>query len=321
MPTKRKKKEFFELSEEMACLSGPSLNLGKIDFSKLKEYFWEKLIAILGSVSIIVLVLIFVFLLKDGLPLFGKISIREFLGSGIWRPISTPAEFGILPLIAGSLLVTALAAVISVPLGVGCAVYIAEVANPRVKETLKIVVEMIAGIPSVVLGFIGIIVLSAWVKDFFNLPTGLTAFTGAIMLAFMAVPTIATISEDAIYSVPREYKEASLAMGATRWQTIYRIIIPAATSGILAAALLGIGRVIGETMVVMMVCGNAPVIPKSIFEPVRTMTATIAAEMGETVRGGGHYSALFAIGVTLFAISFVINLAADIVVRRKGAKA
>ncbi len=293
-------------------------SFGKKD---VNELLWEKAIAIIGSFSIVVLILILVFLLKDGLPLFKDYPAGRFLAGKIWRPISDPADFGILPLIMGSLVVTLGAAVMSVPLGVGCAIYIAEIASPRAKETLKVLVEIIAGIPSVVLGFLGVLVLSNWVKNIFDLPTGLTAFTGAVMLAFMAVPTIATISEDAIYSVPNDYRAASLALGATRWQTIYRVVIPASMSGLLAAVLLGIGRVIGETMVVMMVCGNAPVMPTCLFQPVRMMTATIAAEMGETVRGSGHYQALFAIGIVLFAISFAINLVSDVIVRKKGARA
>lgn len=288
---------------------------------KTFEFIANKTIAGLAMVSIIVLILIFLFLLKDGLPLFKNVGVLEFLLGKVWRPISTPAEFGALPLIAGSLLVTAGAAVIGIPLGVGCAVYIAEIANPRMKEYLKIIVELIAGIPSVVLGFLGVMVLSGWVKNALGLSTGLTAFTGAIVLAFMAVPTIATIAEDAIYSVPKDYKEASLALGATRWQTLYRVVVPASFSGILAASLLGIGRVIGETMVVLMVCGNAPAMPHSLFQPVRTLTATIAAEMGETVRGSNHYYALFALAITLFLISFAINLVADVVVRGKRVRA
>ncbi len=289
--------------------------------ARYKEFAWEKSIAVLGSISIVILALIFLFLVKDGIPLFRHVGVAEFLFGDTWRPISEPPVFGILPLIAGSIVVTLAAAAMSVPMGVGCAIYIAEIADPRAKEFLKVVVELIAGIPSVVLGFIGVLTLAPFVQEIFDLPTGLTAFTGAVVLAFMAVPTIATISEDAIYSVPREYREASLAMGATRWQTIYKVIIPASSSGILAASLLGVGRVIGETMVVMMVCGNAPVIPNTIFQPVRTMTATIAAEMGETVHGGDHYMALFAVGLALFAISFAINAAASGAARRRGAGA
>lgn len=280
----------------------------------------EKAISLISFASIIVLALIFVFLIKDGAPLFKTHPLKDFLSGKLWNPISDIPKFGILPMIMGSLAVTLFAAAVSVPLGVGAAVYIAEVAGPRAKGTLKIIVELIAGIPSVVLGYLGMVVLAPAVKDFFGLPTGLTAFTGAITLAFMAIPTITTISEDAIYAVPHTFREASLALGATRWQTIYRVIVPSASSGILAASLLGIGRAIGETMVVMMVCGNSPLIPHSIFQPVRTLTATIAAEMGETVSGSSHYQALFAIGIALFAISFCINLIADVAVRRKAYK-
>ena len=295
-----------------------SVLISNLKTRKLLEWLYEKTIKFLGYISIVVLLLILVFLLKDGLRLFSKVSLGDFLLGDKWYPISSPPKFGILPLIIGSLVVTLTAALISVPLGVACAIYIAEIANLRIKEFLKIIVELIAGIPSVVLGFLGILVLAPFVRELFNLPTGLTAFTGALILAFMAIPTIASISEDAINSVPKDYREAALALGATKWQTICRILVPTASSGILAAALLGIGRVIGETMVVMMVCGNASVIPKSIFQPVRTMTATIAAEMGETVHGSLHYEALFAIGLVLFLISFCINFLADLAIRRKG---
>lgn len=287
---------------------------------KLLEWFYERTVKFFGYVSIIVLMLILFFLLKESWQFFQSVGLGEFLLGEKWHPISTPSKFGILPLIVGTFFVTITAMLISIPLGVGCAVYIAEIANNRVKEYLKILVELIAGIPSVVLGFLGLLILAPYARNLLNLNTGLTAFTGAVILAFMAIPTIATISEDAINSVPREYREAALALGATRWLAITQIIIPAAFSGILAAILLGIGRVIGETMVVMMVCGNASVIPKSIFQPVRTMTATIAAEMGETVRGSLHYEALFAIGLFLFIISFCINFLADIAIRRKGFK-
>jgi phosphate transport system permease protein len=190
--------------------------------------------------------------------------------------------------------------------------FISEVVPKGVRDILKSLVELMAAIPSVVIGFVGMITLVPLVKSIFNLPTGLTAFSGSIMLAFMAVPTIVTISEDAIHSVPWEYKQGALALGATKWQTIRRVVLKAAMPGIIAAVMLGIGRVIGETMAVMMITGNAAHIPHSIFEPVRTMTATIAAEMGETVRGGMHYKSLFAIGLVLFLITFLINFIADL---------
>jgi phosphate transport system permease protein len=214
-------------------------------------------------------------------------------------------------------LVTVGAAIISIPIGVACAIYIAEIAPVKAKEILKAGIELLAAIPSVVLGFIGMITLVPLVKSVFHLPTGLTALSGSIMLAFMAMPTIVSIAEDALYSVPKTYKEGALALGATHWQTIWRVMLPAASSGILAAIMLGIGRVIGETMAVMMITGNAAIMPKSIFMPVRTLTATIAAEMGEAVVGSEHYFALFVIGIVLFIISFAINVTADLFLHRK----
>ena len=260
--------------------------------------------------------MIFIFLLKEGLSLFGQTDLISFLFGRNWYPISDPPQFGILPLIMGSILVTLGAIVIAVPLGIAAAVYVAEVAPRRVSEILKTGIELLAAIPSIVLGFIGIVTLAPFLKTVFRLPSGLTALAGSIMLAFMAMPTIVSIVEDAIVSIPKSYKEGSLALGATRWQTIYRVILPAASSGILAAVMLGIGRVIGETMAVLMITGNAAIMPVSILQPVRTMTATIAAEMGEAVAGSGHYYALFAIGIILFIISFIINLLADMFMHR-----
>lgn len=284
---------------------------------KLKEFIIEKLILICGLASIFFVVLIFLFLLKEGLALFKTIKPLNFLFGTKWYPISEPAQFGILPLILGSALVTLGAAVISIPIGVGCAIYIAEVAPVKLKEILKAGIELLAAIPSVVLGFIGMVTLVPWVKTIFKIPTGLTALSGSIMLAFMAMPTIVSIAEDALYSVPKTYKEGALALGATRWQTIWRVMLPAASSGILAAVMLGIGRVIGETMAVMMITGNSAIIPQNILQPVRTLTATIAAEMGEAVVGSEHYFALFAIGIVLFVISFVINITADMFLHKK----
>ncbi len=265
-----------------------------------------------GITSIMIVILIFVFLIKEGVTLFGSIKIGDFLGGKNWYPISEPPQFGILSLIIGSILVTLGAAVLSVPIGVASALYIAEIAPPRIKEILKSGIELLAAIPSVVIGFIGMITLGPLIRKLFGLPTGLTALTGSITLAFMAMPTIVSIAEDAITAVPRQYREAAIAMGATKWQTTRRIVFHAARPGIIAAIMLGIGRVIGETMAVMMVTGNAALIPKSILQPVRTLTATIAAEMGETVQGGPHYRALFAIGIVLFIITFLINGVADL---------
>jgi len=275
------------------------------------EFIVEKLIFLSGIASIVFVILIFIFLLKEGLSLFAAYNVFSFLLGKNWYPISDPPQFGILPLILGSLLVTFGAIIISVPLGIAAAIYVAEVAPVWLRDVLKSGIELLAAIPSIVLGFIGIVTLAPWLKYLFHLPSGLTALAGSIMLAFMAMPTIVSIIEDSIVSVPKSYKEGSLALGATHWQTIYRVTLPAAASGILAAIMLGIGRVIGETMAVLMITGNAAVIPTSFLQPVRTLTATIAAEMGEAVTGSSHYYALFAIGIILFIISFVINLLAD----------
>jgi phosphate transport system permease protein len=285
--------------------------------NKRIEYIIEKAILLSGIASVIFVILIFIFLLKEGLSLFGTENFFSFISGKNWYPISDPPQFGILPLIQGSVFVTFGAIVIAVPLGIAVAIYIAEVAPLRFRDFLKSGIELLAAIPSVVLGFLGIVTLAPLLKNLFNLPSGLTALAGSIMLAFMALPTIVSIIEDSIVSVPRNYKEGSLALGATHWQTIYRVILPAASSGILAAVMLGIGRVIGETMAVLMITGNAAVMPTSLLQPVRTLTATIAAEMGETVGGSPHYFALFAIGIILFIISFIINLLADRFLHKK----
>lgn len=274
----------------------------------------ERLVFACGGTTIVVVLLISAFLLRDGLPVFKSVSLGAFLFGREWYPLSD--QFHTLPLILGSLAVTAGAIGIAVPIGVAAAVYLAEVAPPRVREVLKPTVEVLAGIPSVVIGFIGMVVLAPFIKDLFGLPTGLTALTGSVMLAFMAMPTIISISEDAIVAVPREYREGALALGATRWEAISRVTVPAARSGIIAAVMLGIGRAIGETMTVLMVTGNAAVIPNTLLQPVRTMTATIAAEMGEVAHGTPHYHSLFAVGLLLFLMTFAINLAADLALQR-----
>ncbi len=299
------------------CGLGADKDIRCSTMRKFREFIIEKLILICGLASIFFVVLIFLFLLKEGLSVFRSVSPLKFILGKSWYPISEPAQLGILPLILGSLLVTLGAAVISIPIGVACAVYIAEIAPLKIKEVLKSGIELLAAIPSVVLGFIGMVTLVPWVKSVFHLPTGLTALSGSIMLAFMAMPTIVSIAEDALYSVPKSYKEGALALGATHWQAIYRVILPAASSGILAAVMLGIGRVIGETMAVMMITGNAAVIPQSILVPIRTLTATIAAEMGEAVVGSEHYFALFAVGIVLFVMSFAINVTADLFLHKK----
>ncbi|MDR2709721.1 MAG: phosphate ABC transporter permease subunit PstC [Elusimicrobiota bacterium] len=279
---------------------------------KTKDKIIEKIIFICGILSIIFVALIFGFLFKEGIEFFRDFGLKNFLGSAVWRPTSVPPQFGILSLIAGSVLVTVGACIIAVPLGIAAALYISELAPKAIRDILKSLVELMAAVPSVVIGFVGMVIVAPYVRIILNLPTGLTAFTGSLVLAFMAMPTIITISEDAIRSVPKQYKDGALALGATNWQAIRRVVLMAAMPGIIAAIMLGIGRVIGETMAVMMVTGNAAHIPHSIFEPVRTMTATIAAEMGETVRESLHYRSLFAIGLILFLITFIVNFVADL---------
>ncbi|MFA5801035.1 MAG: phosphate ABC transporter permease subunit PstC [Thermoleophilia bacterium] len=286
---------------------------------KFKEGLIGKIILACGILSIAVVVLIFAYLLRDAFLLFGSYSPIDFLTGRNWYPISEPPVFGILPLVLGSMLVTAIAIIIAIPMGIGTAVYIAEIAPGWLKEILKPLMEIVAAIPSVVLAFIGLTLLAPYLQGLLHLNTGLTALTGGIMLAFMALPTIVSIAEDAINAVPRSYREGSLAMGATRWQTTRRVVVPAAMSGISASIMLGIGRAIGETMVVLMVTGNAAVMPTSVdsvLKPVRTLTGTIAQEMGETVFQSPHYFALFAVGLVLFIITFAVNLFADLILRR-----
>jgi len=268
--------------------------------------------------SIIILGLIFVFLLREATPIFGITSPLEFIFGMEWIPASfKDPQYGILPLITGSFLVVATATVISVPVGVACAIYISEVANRRLRELLKPAVELLAGIPSVVFGFIALVVLSGIIHQVFNTTFRLNALNGALILALMILPTIITVSEDAITAVPRDYKEASLAIGATSWETVRRVTLPAAKSGITIGVMLGVGRAVGETMAVLMATGNSPVITLDILRSVQTMTATIAIEMGEVVFGSPHYHALFAVGLVLFLITFAINLVADFAVHRR----
>jgi phosphate transport system permease protein len=271
-----------------------------------------------GYSVILFVVLIFFFVAREGLPAINPKIFSKLFGIR-WYPIES--YFGLLPLIAGSIMVTLGAALVAVPLGVGTAVFIREVAPNWAREILKPLVEVLAGLPSVVLGFIGILVLSPMVRTILNLPTGLTAFSGAILLGLISLPTIVSVAEDALDAVPRSYRDASLALGATEFQTIFLVTLPAAKTGVLTAVMLGLGRAIGETMTVMMVTGNAPVIPHGLFTPVRTMTATIAAEMGEVANGSDHYHVLFLLGIVLFFVSLAVNLTASSVIARQKKKA
>jgi phosphate transport system permease protein len=285
------------------------------------EFIIQALIKIAGFSVIGFVVLIFVFLLREGLPAFYKIPLGNLFGTR-WYPSFD--LYGTLPLILGSIMVTVNAILIALPLGVATAVFVREVAPGWAREILKPLIEVLAGIPSVILGFFGMIVVAPLVRQTLHVPTGLSALTGSIILAYMSLPTIISVAEDALDAVPRGYRDASLAMGATKWQTIWRVIVPAARSGIITAVMLGLGRAIGETMLVMMVTGNAARMPLSLdapLLPVRTMTATVAAEMGEVANGSVHYSTLFAIGIILFVITFAVNLTAASTIfqkRRRG---
>lgn len=281
------------------------------------EFIITRLIKAAGYSAIFFVGLIFFFLLREGLPTLREVEISSLLSTR-WYPIEE--YYGILPLIGGSLLITIGATLIAVPFGIGTAVYLAEIAPRWLREILKPGVEILGGLPSVVLGFLGMIVFAPFLRKFLDLPTGLTALTGSILLGGIAIPTVVSVAEDALDAVPKSYRDASLAIGATEWQTIWRVTLPAARSGVLTAVMLGVGRAIGETMTVMMVSGNAPVMPSGLrdfFSPARTMTATIAAEMGEVANGSVHYHVLFFIGMVLFLISLAVNITASAIVFRQ----
>ncbi len=276
----------------------------------------ECLIRVCGWSAILFVFAIFFFVFREALPLFGRLNYVEFLTSPNWRPDSEiRPQYGILALMAGTFSVTALAMVIAVPLGLGAAIFISEFAGSRTKEILKIVIEFLAAIPSVVWGFVGIMILGPIIIKLTGASVGINILNGGIILALMSVPIIVSVSEDALGAVPDSFREAALAMGATRWETVYRVLFPAAKNGLLAAVLLGVGRAVGETMAVLMCTGHAVQIPHSLLDPVRTLTATIAAELGETVTGDDHYRILFVIGVVLFIITFCVNLGADLIVK------
>lgn len=291
--------------------------MGRSRRKRWSEFGIEALIRVLGFSAIGFVALIFLFLLHEGVPAFLEISPNNLFGVR-WYP--TFDMYGMLPLVLGSVLVTVVAITIALPLGVTTAVFVREVAPSWAREILKPLIEVLAGIPSVVLGFFGMTFVSPIIRESLGTATGLTAFTGALLLSYMALPTIISVAEDALDAVPKSYRDAGLAMGATQWQTIWRVVVPAARSGIVTALMLGMGRAIGETMAVMMVTGNAARMPlslDSLFRPVRTMTATIAAEMGEVAVGSTHYHILFGIGIVLFVLTFVINLAAVSVMFKK----
>jgi phosphate transport system permease protein len=286
-----------------------------------QEAVLSRLIRLSGYSAIVFVGLIFTFLVREGLPALFEVPLSD-LFSVRWYP--TEGYFGILPLITGSFIVTLGAMAVAIPFGIGTAMFISEIAPRWAREVLKPMVELLGGLPSVVLGFLGILILSPYLRQALNLPTGLTALAGSLLLAGIALPTIVSIAEDALDAVPKSFREGALALGATRWQTMWGVTLPAARSGVLTAVMLGIGRAIGETMAVMMVTGNAPVLAvrlASIVAPARTMTATIAAEMGEVATGSIHYHVLFFIGMVLFLISFAVNVTASAVVFRQRSRA
>ncbi|MBN1854764.1 MAG: phosphate ABC transporter permease subunit PstC [Pirellulales bacterium] len=286
----------------------------------------EWLIRICGWSVILFVVAIFFFIFREAAPVLlgggvegeGQFSLIEFFTSSNWIPSPyKPAytQYGILALLAGSLAVTGLAMFLAVPLGLGAAVYISEFCSGKIKETLKIVIELLAAIPSIVWGFIGYMVLGPVLIELTGAPVGINLLNGGILLALMSVPVIVSVGEDALKAVPDSYREAAVSLGASRWEIIYRVLFPAAKNGLLAAVLLGVGRAVGETMAVLMATGHAVQIPQSLLDPVRTLTATIAAELGEVVAGGTHYRVLFVIGMVLFVMTFVVNLSADLVIK------
>jgi len=277
----------------------------------------EWIIRICGWSATFFVIAIFFFVFREAAPLlFGGLNLVEFFTSPNWQPSSeVRPQYGILALLAGSLSVTALATLLAMPLGLGAAVYISEFAKGKTKEILKVTVELLAAVPSVVWGFIGYMVVGSIIIKLTGAPVGVNLLNGGIILALMSVPVIVSVGEDALKAVPDSYREAALAMGASRWEIVYRVLFPAAKSGLLAAVLLGVGRAIGETMAVLMATGHAVQIPHSLLDPIRTLTATIAAELGEAVEGDTHYQVLFLIGVVLFVITFIVNLTADLVVK------
>ena len=270
-----------------------------------------------GAIVVLVLAGIFVLLLATSIPAFREVSLKEFLFSPVWNPTAygTPT-YGILSMLVSTAMVTVGALIIAVPLGIGTAAYLSDIASPKVREISKPVVEILAGIPSVVIGFLGIVLVGPMIAKLFGLSNGLNALNGSVLLAVMALPTIVSISEDALNSVPQSYQQASLALGATKWQTIVMVKIPAALSGILASCMLGMGRAIGETMTVLMATGCAAAMPLGFLDSVRTMTATIAIELGEVPYNTTHYYALFAVGLVLFVITFAVNMTSDIILRK-----
>jgi phosphate transport system permease protein len=286
-------------------------------FVNSKEERIRIFLFIISISALLILLGIFAFLFFTGIHSFKEISLSEFLFGNLWNPTSyTKPSWGIFGLFIGTIIITLSSLIIAVPLGIGVAIYLSEIASSKTREILKPTIEMISAIPSVVLGLIGLLFIAPLIANIFNLSSGLNALTSSIIVSIMILPTIISISEDILTSLPKEFREASLALGATKWQTIKMTLLPAASSGIVAAIMLGLGRAVGETMAVLMVAGNSIAMPQSILDPVRPMTANIAIEIKEVVQGSLHYEALFAIALVLFVLTFVVNLISDIIIEK-----
>ncbi len=297
-------------------MSRPPVRQARTALALRGERVVEGVIRLCGISAVVFVFKIFLFVFLEGAALIPELNWAQVIFSPEWYPTSrSNVRYGVGAMIIGTLSVTGLAMLFAVPFGLGAAVFVSEFCQGKLKETLKIVIEMLAAIPSIVWGFIGLSVMNHLIQAYLPAPVGLNLFNAALLLALMSVPIIVSIGEDALKAVPDSYREAALALGATRWQTVSRVLLPAARNGLLAAVLLGVGRAIGETMAVLMATGHAVNIPTSIFDPIRTLTATIAAELGETAVGSPHYRMLFLIGLMLFSITFVVNLLADLAVR------
>ncbi|MCB4791048.1 MAG: phosphate ABC transporter permease subunit PstC [Elusimicrobia bacterium] len=283
---------------------------------KIKEKLYEYIFTILAFSSLLFLLGIIIVLFKEGLPVFNMVGVKNFILGKSWYPTYDPPLYGILPLILASFWITIGAMFVCVPLGIGSALYIHELAGKKEKMVLKPLIEILSAIPSIVFGFFGMVIVAPFLQNLLKIPTGLCGLTASVVLGIMAIPVVSSIAEDALNYVPRSFKEASYALGANRWQTLIKVVIPAAGSGISTSIILGMSRIVGETMTVLMVSGGAAVIPKSFLEPIRPMTSTIAAEMGEAVMGSPHYNALFAIGLVLFLITMVFNVVAELISRK-----
>jgi phosphate transport system permease protein len=295
-------------------IKGGALNARSRERS-LREWLLERIFFAAALVSILILLLIFMFLFSNGIQAFKEVGLIDFLTGTVWQPVSQQPKYGLLPMLIGSILVTGLAVVLAVPISILCATYLAEVAHPTVKEIIEPIIEILAAIPSVVYGFVALIVIADLIQGAFHNPIRLNALNAAIVLALMVIPTIVSVSEDAISSVPREYREAALALGASKWETIRNVVLPSSMSGISVAIMLGVGRAIGETMAVLMAAGNAAVITFNPLDSVQTMTAVIAIEMGEVTFNSTHFYVLFAVGTVLFLFTLGINLIAQMIVR------